>query len=104
MRSRCYLVPLFIGLLCLPGCGQPSMAPVKGGVLCNGKPVKEAHVMFAPVPKSESDKEPGKPGTGYTDNDGNYVLSSYRNYDGAHIGQHHVTVSLDDTNPARCKR
>ena len=34
--------------------------------------------------------------------DGYYVVSSYQSYDGAHIGKHRVTVTLDDTNPAKC--
>jgi hypothetical protein len=86
------------------GCSQTGMAPVKGRVMFNGKPVKEAQVTFAPAPRSAGDKEPGKPATGFTTADGVFVLSTYKAYDGALIGMHHVTVSLDDTNPARCKR
>ena len=78
------------------------MAPVKGRITCNGKPVKEAMITFNPMQRFDKDREPGKPGTGCTDAEGNYVLSSYRSYDGAHIGKHRVTVVLDDTNPAKC--
>jgi hypothetical protein len=98
------LLVVVVGLLLLPGCGGPSMAPVRGQVTCNGKPVKDAAITFSPVPKSEEDKEPGKPATGFTDGEGNYVLSTYKPLDGALVGQHRVTVSLDDANPARCKR
>jgi hypothetical protein len=80
------------------------MAPVTGQVTCKGTPVKEAQITFAPFPRANDDKEPGKPGTGFTDSQGNYVLSSYRERDGALIGKHRVTVVLDDTNPARCPR
>jgi hypothetical protein len=79
------------------------MAPVKGRVTCNGKPVAEAAITFNPVPQSEKDKEPGKPATGYTEADGTYVLSTFRKHDGAIVGKHRVTVVLDATNPARCK-
>jgi hypothetical protein len=88
----------------LPGCGGSSLGTVKGRVMFDGKPVKEAAVAFAPVPKSKDDKEPGKPATGFTDADGYYVLSTYKPYDGALVGPHKVTVSIDDTNPAKCAR
>lgn len=75
------------------------MATVKGRVTCYGKPVKEAAITFSPAPRSQDDREPGKPATGFTDAEGNY-----RELDGALVGQHRVLVTLDDTNPARCKR
>ncbi len=80
------------------------MAPVKGRVMCNGKPVVAATVIFSPTPKSEKDLDPGKPGVGYTDADGTFVLSTYKELDGAQIGEHNVNITLEDTNPARCKR
>ena len=93
-----------IALVVVPGCAREGLAPVKGRVIFNGKPVKEAQVTFSPVPRSAGDKEPGKAATGFTNADGAFVLSTYKAYDGALIGPHHVTISLDDTNPARCKR
>src|SRR5262249_39029223 len=86
------------------GCGSSSLAPVKGRVTCNGKPVKEAALTFSPAPKNEGDREAGKPATGFTDVEGYYVLSTFRPEDGALLGKHRVSVVLDDTNPARCKR
>jgi hypothetical protein len=102
MRLRFLL--LLVGLALVPGCAKPTMAPVKGRVTCHGKPVADAAVTFAPVPRAGEEKEPGKAATGFTDAEGNFTLSTYRNYDGALIGQHSVTVSLDDRNPARCSR
>src|SRR5262245_34579757 len=96
--SLALLVPL------VAGCGQAGLARVKGKVTCNGKPVREAAITFNPAPRHDKDREPGKPATGFTDNEGNYVLSTYRPYDGALLGKHRVTVTLDDTNPARCSR
>jgi hypothetical protein len=102
MSSRCYLLLSLVGVALVSGCAGPTMAPVKGRVTCNGKPVKEAMITFNPMQRFDKDREPGKPGTGCTDADGYYALSSYQSYDGAHIGKHRVTVILDDTNPAKC--
>jgi hypothetical protein len=103
VRRVCFLMALLApALLC--GCGGPKMARVKGCVTCNGKPVSQAAITFNPIPENESEKEPGKPGTGFTDDQGIYDLSTYRHYDGAIVGKHRVTVVLDDTNPARCPR
>jgi hypothetical protein len=88
----------------LSGCGGPTMAPVKGRVVCHGKPVGAAAVVFSPVPKAETDRESGKPGTGYSESDGTFVLSTFKVRDGALIGPHRVTISLEETNPAKCKR
>ncbi len=104
MRPFFVNIGLALALICLIGCGGPQMARVKGRVTCNGKPVAQAHVAFDPVPSSEKDREPGKGSTGFTDDDGNYILSTYKNFDGAQVGKHRVTISLDDTNPARCAR
>src|SRR5262249_11427033 len=57
-----------------------------------------------PVPKNEGDREAGKPGTGFTDADGNFELSTFHARDGALLGAHRVSVVLDNTNPARCAR
>jgi hypothetical protein len=105
MRSGSVSKFLLLAPLCLAGCGSDDLlAPVRGRVLCNSKPVAAANVTFSPVPKSKKDIEPGKPGTGYTDSEGYFVLSTYKELDGALIGEHDVSVTLDDTNPAPCKR
>jgi hypothetical protein len=103
MRASACLVVALVGLIFVSGCG-PEMAPVKGRITCAGKPVANAAVTFSPVPASETDKEPGKPATGFTDEDGRYELSTYKARDGALVGEHRVLVMIDDTNPARCKR
>jgi hypothetical protein len=96
---------LVLGLALLPGCGGgPALAPVKGRVTCKGQPVKEAAITFSPLGQSKDDREPGKPATGFTNSEGNFVLSTFRERDGALIMKHRVTVVLDDTNPARCSR
>jgi hypothetical protein len=104
MRARASLFLFGFGFLLASGCGSNTMAPVKGRVTCDGQPVAGAHLIFAPVPESDDDREPGKPATGLSEADGNYALSTYRLHDGARVGKHEVTVTLDDTNPARCER
>jgi hypothetical protein len=101
MRTIAALVA--ITALVVSGCGGPQMAPVKGRVTFNGQPVKEAQITFSPL-GAEGQKETGKPGTGFTDDEGNFVVSTFKNYDGALQGSHNVLVVLDDTNPAKCKR
>ncbi len=100
MRRSGSLLTFVLGLVLLPGCGGANIASVRGVVTCKGSPVKEAHLTFAPIARSEDDKEPGKPATGFTNAEGVYVLSTYQELDGALIGNHRVTVTLDDTNPA----
>src|SRR5688500_16233632 len=88
---------LVSGLAYLSGCsGGPNIAPVKGQVTHNGKPVAKASVTVAPEPRSDEDKNPGKAGTGFTDEDGVFRLSTYQLYGGADIGKHKVTISVDD--------
>lgn len=99
-----FCLPSAALVIVLCGCGGPSMATVKGRVTCKGIPVKDASIVFSPVPKSGEDNKPGKPATGHTDEKGEYILSTFKNYDGALLGTHDVTVSLDDANPARCPR
>jgi hypothetical protein len=93
-----------LALLFAVGCAPAGMAPAKGRVVFKGQPVKAAQVAFSPVPKVEGDKEPGKPATGFTNAEGEFVLSTFKPYDGALLGQHRVLVAVDDTNPAKCKR
>ncbi len=103
MRCRVMLVAFAVGLIPLSGCGAPTLAPVKGQVVFNGKPVADASLTFSPL-GAEGQKETGKPGTGYTDENGQFVLSTFKNYDGALIGSHSVSVMLPDTHPAKCQR
>ena len=67
MRLRVVLVAGVLGLAALSGCGGgPALAPVTGRVLCNGKPVTAAHVIFSPVAASEKDLTPGRSATGFS--------------------------------------
>jgi hypothetical protein len=103
MRVRVGFIAVALATGLAAGCGGPTLAPVKGRVLFNGRPVKDAAVTFNPV-GAEGKLEAGKPGTGFTDENGEFVLSTFKNYDGGLVGHHTVQVSLDDTNPVKCKR
>jgi hypothetical protein len=67
------------------GSGRPAIAPVRGTVTYQGKPVAGATVVFLC---------PGAPrlAVGTTDESGNYRLTTYEPNDGAMIGTHVVTV------------
>ncbi|HJZ92256.1 MAG TPA: hypothetical protein VKE40_15380 [Gemmataceae bacterium] len=103
MRFRFGLIVVGVAAVLLPGCGGPKMAPVKGRVMFNGQPVKEAYVTFSPMGAPDQ-LETGKPGTAQTDGNGYFELSTFKEYDGAIVGTHSVQVSLDETNPAKCQR
>lgn len=82
------------------GCGGGAesfdVAPVKGKVLCNGQPVTSGTILFAPVAKGEKDSKPGKTGSGSIESDGTFVISTYKEGDGAVIGKHKITAGTDD--------
>ena len=103
MASRVCLIAIAVAAVLLPGCGGERVAPVKGRVMFNGEPVKEAAITFSPM-GGANQLEAGTPATGFTKPDGTYVLSTFKDSDGALVGTHSVNVVLDDTNPAKCKR
>jgi hypothetical protein len=72
---------------CVTGCGRngPPMAPVKGRILLDGKPIEGAAVGFMPVGG-------GPVASATSDADGCFTLSTM-NRPGAPIGEHVVTVT-----------
>lgn len=77
-----------IGLISTVGCFGPTgpkVAQVKGTVLDNGKPVKDAKVAFYPVD--------GRPSYGSTDSDGHFELEYDGSMKGAVVGTHDVQIS-----------
>ena len=80
-----------VGLVVAVGCGDgPRMAPVKGAVLVDGKPLGQAGVTFTPV-------EGGRPAWATTDANGRFELTTLRSGDGAFVGEHVVTVAEPET-------
>jgi len=77
----------------IAGCNKPpyDLAPARGHVTLDGKPLSAAKVMFAPIANGESIKS-GKPAFGLLDSDGAFILGTYSPEDGAIIGEHWVTI------------
>ncbi len=99
-RKHCWIVSQFSCAILLgvaTGCGEGQLAtaPARGEIRIDGKPLANAYVVFTP--------EKGPCATAHSDDDGGFVLSTYRDGDGAVVGKHYVTVSArESTNePAR---
>lgn len=75
------------------GCEQSpyELAPVRGTVRIDGRPLAGGRVMFAPIAQGDS-REAGKPAFGTIQSDGNYILTTYRDNDGAVVGEHWITI------------
>lgn len=72
--------------------GRPAVAPVRGQVTYQAKPLARATVAFLC---------PGAPrlAVGTTDEAGNYRLTTFEPNDGAIIGTHVVTVNIFESDP-----
>lgn len=72
----------------ISGCGRglPATAPVEGIVLLDGQPVAKASVVFVA-------KDGGRTGSGETDEDGHFSLTTFETDDGALVGTHSVCVT-----------
>jgi hypothetical protein len=99
-RRVCYFVGLFSVLggvvLLSSGCGGSSgefkLAPVKGKVIYNGQPVTSGTIHFRPiaVPGTKEGTQ-GRPASGQVQSDGTFVLTTFRQGDGAIVGKHEVS-------------
>ena len=103
MTSRVYLLGFALALVPAAGCGGPNIAPVKGRVTCHGKGVPDAALIFSPIPDDPNAKESGKAAAAGTDADGYFELSTFKERDGALIGKHRVSVTLDEHARIPCK-
>jgi hypothetical protein len=92
MRSyqRASLLLLLLSLGCSKG---QRMAPVSGRILMDHRPLANADVRFYP---SEGKNLPYS--VGETDDQGNYTLdlAAGRGGEGAIVGEHRVTISIDE--------
>jgi hypothetical protein len=77
-------------MLVAGGCGsnRPSMAPVEGKVVYQGKPLEFGSVLFQP--------DAGPPARGVIQSDGTFHLSTYRDGDGAALGVNRVQITCND--------
>src|SRR5262245_52152236 len=73
-------------LIAGPGCGG-NLVKVKGVVTLDGKPVKDAAVLF------ECEGAESRPATGRTDGDGVFTLSTYKPGDGVRPGDYKVVIT-----------
>lgn len=87
---------VFLGLLsvtafsgCGPGNAWDKAYPAKGVITHKGKPVKDAEIRFFPV--DEKYPESVRPWAKSNEN-GEFVLSTYNRDDGAPTGEYKVTV------------
>ena len=95
MRLVANCVLLTAAVLSTLGCSsktddRPERVPVRGAVTYKGKPVEGASVVFSPV-------TPGNPGAGgTTDANGEFVLQTFEDGDGAVPGQYQVGIAKTD--------
>lgn len=85
---------IFAIALALPGCGSSgdfATSPVRGKVTFNGQPVTGGSVTFRPV--STGGALAGKPASATLQADGTYVLTTYKDGDGAVVGKHELSYS-----------
>jgi hypothetical protein len=85
-RDTTLAIGCLAAILVIAGCQQgPTMVPVTGKVLYNGKPLKFGSVVFQPPS--------GQPAQGEIQSDGTFTLSTYRPQDGAVVGKHKVRIT-----------
>jgi len=97
--TGCKVASALIYLTCavafsvIAGCSDSpySLAPVGGTISIDGKPLTQGKVMFAPVARGDG-LEAGKAAVGIIQPDGTFKLSTYRDGDGAIVGEHWVTI------------
>jgi hypothetical protein len=91
---RCILVLIAVSAALLNGCGSrnPATYSVAGTVTYQGKPVEGAGVMFMP--------NSGRPASGQTDVQGRFTLRTYKDGDGAVVGENVVCVSKMAPDPS----
>ncbi len=84
---------LLAAMVSLCGCGQTPypVAPVRGKVTIDGKPLSGGRIVFAPIAQSDS-IDSGKWAVGTIQSDGSFELSTYGANDGAVVGEHWATI------------
>lgn len=97
-------VALAVCLAAVSGCGgieKFDTAPTKGVVMCNGKPVAGAIVFFEPLKTADSGLV-GKSAVAVTDANGEFVLTTYDDGDGAVVARHRVRVGAPEVSGWEC--
>ena len=101
-RTQLVVMVLFAAAVgCGDGIERKPVAATSGRVLCQGLPVANASVLFNPVSEGKSALV-GKQGYANTNVNGEFVISTYGDRDGAVVGKHKVIVSDDSEVPCDC--
>src|SRR5262245_7095956 len=93
MRTR---VLLAVALVLVLGCGGRKFASVSGTVTMDGKPLPNAVVTFIPVAEKGA-IDAGESSTGKTNEKGEFTLKSTTGKNGALVGKHKVSISIQKT-------
>src|SRR5262245_35874294 len=85
------LLDLSLSLLCSLSCssGQRKVYPVRGTVLCDGKPAEGAEVALSALDASQPMKEVPR---GRVKADGSFAIGTYAPEDGAPAGEYKVLI------------
>ncbi len=88
-----------LAALTLTGCGAGyELAPVRGKVICQEKPVPGGLIVFTPIPEEGSTEMPAPPATAQVDAEGNFVLVTDGS-EGAMVGKHRVSFTIPEIDP-----
>ncbi len=92
MFKRCFCL-FGLVLLTTLGCSSkgPKFAPVSGVVTLDGVPYTKAVVSFQPI-GDKGNPNPGRGSSGYTDDQGRFVLKCDNKINGAVVGKHLVRI------------
>ena len=86
------MVLCVVAALLAAGCGSsPPVAPVRGEVTLDGRPLRGGAVVFTPL-AHDADKRVGKSAYGEIRPDGTFALGTFSEQDGAIIGTHRATI------------
>jgi hypothetical protein len=89
-------ISLQLALVGCDGSGEASVVAVRGKVVLDGQPLKFGSVTLQPTR--------GQPAQGDIDPQGEFVLSTYRQGDGAAVGRHKVKVTCYSSQDPAAKR
>jgi hypothetical protein len=98
-KLRLTCVAALLATLGCGGGGEFEVAPVRGVVTVDGKPLAGGRLMFAPV--ASAGLKAGKTGFADIQADGTYAVSTYGSEDGAVVADHWVTVLSTGSDAAK---
>jgi hypothetical protein len=79
-------------VLSILGCGNTRYVPVSGVVTLDGKPYRNAVVMFQPM-ATQDNPNPGRGSSGSTDENGRFSVKTFEGQAGAVIGKHRIRIT-----------